>query len=102
MQDNEITPLAQPLSFDADKYRRYLEEMTLTPEQESELLAVLWDIMSTMVDIGFGEHSVQRVMDSLIINASIEAEDPLELAHQPIKTNKAIFDDVASQENTHE
>lgn len=102
MQDNENEALTQPLSFDADKYRSYLDEITLTTEQESELLAILWNIMSSMVDIGFAEHSVQRVMDSLIINASSEQEDTVEISHQSSNTYKASFKEVASQESPHE
>ena len=53
-----VTPPA-PLKLDPDKYRAHLEEFDLSEEQESELLAVLWDIMRSFVEIGFGLDSVQ-------------------------------------------
>ena len=51
--------IGPPLALDPDEYREHLEDFDLTAEQENELLAVLWNIMRTFVDIGFGLDSVQ-------------------------------------------
>jgi len=45
--------------LDADLYREDLRGLSLSKEQEDELLEVLWNIMSTFVDIGWGLDSVQ-------------------------------------------
>ena len=50
------------LTFDADEYRDYVEDMNLTREQEDELLQVLWWIIVQFVDLGFGIEPVQRAL----------------------------------------
>lgn len=47
------------LKLDPEEYRSYLEEFDMTQEQQNELLEVLWNIMRTFVDIGWGLDSVQ-------------------------------------------
>jgi hypothetical protein len=64
-----------PLTLDPNKYRSYLEEFDLTEEQENELLAILWRILSTMVDIGFGLDSVQMLFPAMIENAGVDLAD---------------------------
>jgi len=48
-----------PLQLDLDEYRDDLAEFNLTEQQENELLEVLFNIMRTYVEIGFGLDSVQ-------------------------------------------
>ena len=48
--------------FDPEKYRTYLEDTELSEEQQVEYLKVLWSIMITFVDLGFGVDSVQQVL----------------------------------------
>ncbi len=57
-EQNDIA-VVPPLQLEPDDYRDELAEFELTPEQETELLQVLWNIMSTMVDLGWGLDSVQ-------------------------------------------
>ena len=45
--------------FNPDDYREDLGAFELTKEQENELLQTLWNIMSMMVDLGWGLDSVQ-------------------------------------------
>lgn len=71
-----------PIEFHAEKYKGYIEDMEITSEQEGELLKILWDIMSTMVDIGFGEHSVQAVLNSLVKDAIPELTDTPQQKHR--------------------
>ena len=52
-----------PLVFNPERYRDYLDDCDLTEEQQNELLQALWNIMYTMVDIGFGLDSVQLFFD---------------------------------------
>lgn len=42
-----------------EEYREHLEDFDLTPEQEVELLQILWNIMATMVDLGWGLDNIQ-------------------------------------------
>ncbi|MDM3871808.1 hypothetical protein QSV34_10640 [Porticoccus sp. W117] len=51
--------------LDIDDYREDLANFELTPEQEIELLSTLWQIMATMVDIGWGVDNVQLMIPDL-------------------------------------
>lgn len=48
------------LTFDADDYREYVQDMNLSDSQEQELLGALWSIIVQFVDLGFGIEPVQR------------------------------------------
>ncbi|MEL6667046.1 MAG: hypothetical protein AAFQ24_13030 [Pseudomonadota bacterium] len=48
------------VEFDIEKYRPYLEDESLTPEQATALLTALWQIMTSFVDLGFNIHPVQQ------------------------------------------
>lgn len=48
-----------------DQYRSLLEPHDLTDQQAHELLAALWSIMRTFVELGWGVESVQRVLPIL-------------------------------------
>lgn len=54
-QEEGITPLR----LDPDEYREDLDAFDLTEAQQNELLEVLWNIMRTFVELGFGLDSVQ-------------------------------------------
>ena len=56
---------AHPLTLDAEAYRDKLATFELTEDQETELLQVLWNIMSTMVDIGWGVDTVQMFLPTI-------------------------------------
>jgi hypothetical protein len=51
--------------FDPEKYLGYLEDTELSREQRIEYLKVLWSIMTTFVELGFGVDSVQQVLPAL-------------------------------------
>lgn len=51
--------------FDPEKYLGYLEDTELSREQQIEYLKVLWSIMTTFVELGFGVDSVQQVLPAL-------------------------------------
>ncbi|PCJ99556.1 MAG: hypothetical protein COA45_05860 [Zetaproteobacteria bacterium] len=59
------TPIPPP-ELDVEAYRDELASLGMTAEQEDKLLATLWDIMRTMVDIGYGMDAVQMVVPSLL------------------------------------
>ena len=47
--------IARPVAFQFDpaKYHTELDDFDLTEEQKQELLAVLWSIMCSFVELGF-------------------------------------------------
>jgi hypothetical protein len=51
--------------FDPEKYRGFLEDTELSHEQQTEYLKLLWSIMITFVELGFGVDSVQQVLPAL-------------------------------------
>lgn len=55
----EVTPVP---TLDYDAYRGDLRNLELTAKQENELLAILWDIMRTMVDLNLDMDAVQMIM----------------------------------------
>ena len=56
---------ASRLDFNLDEYRHHLEEFELTRAQENELLETLWQIMSMMVDIGWGVDNIHLMLPEL-------------------------------------
>ena len=56
----------KPLALDPEEYRKDLEEFDLTKDQQDELLEVLFNIMRTFVEIGFGLDSVQMFSTATI------------------------------------
>ncbi len=63
-----------PLVFNPEDYRHHLDGIELTEAQQNELLETLWQIMSTMVDIGWGVDSVQMMLPELFKNAGQDSE----------------------------
>ena len=59
IMDLDESNAVPPLKLDPDDYRADLAEFDLTKEQQDELLQTLWNIMSMMVDLGWGLDSVQ-------------------------------------------
>jgi hypothetical protein len=83
--DSKLTKkdAATPLKFESDDYRHHVEEFDLTEEQQNELLASLWSIMSTMVDIGWGVDSVQLLLPDLFSEVAPDSEKLLESDNAP-------------------
>ena len=51
------------LTIDYDLYQHYLDDSDLTDEQKREFLDVLWSIIVSFVDLGFGVHPLQQTTD---------------------------------------
>lgn len=66
------------LDFNADKYREHLDGIELTEAQQNEMLQVLWNIMSAMVDMGWGVDSVQMFLPELFEKAGADSDKLLE------------------------
>jgi hypothetical protein len=50
------------LPFDARKYQPYFQDMDLSESQRAEVLQILWSVMVTFVDLGFGVDSVRLAL----------------------------------------
>lgn len=61
------------LRLNPDDYRQGLAAFDMTKEQENELLGVLWQIMKTMVEIGWGVNSVQYLLPEIFEAASADS-----------------------------
>jgi hypothetical protein len=57
------------IELDISDYIDDLEEMDLTEDQARELLSILWQMMSTCVDIGWGVDTVQMFLPELFEKA---------------------------------
>lgn len=66
------------LKLDPDKYRDRISEYYPTEEQQNEVLQILWDIMSMMVDIGWGVDSVQILLPDLFEKTGADSDKLLE------------------------
>lgn len=53
------------LALDESEYHADLAEFNLTPQQESELLQALWNIMRSFVELGWGVDSIQQIFPVL-------------------------------------
>lgn len=51
------------ITVDVEKYEHLLEDPDLTDEQRAEFLQTMWNIIVNFVDLGFGVHPVQQVLE---------------------------------------
>lgn len=68
-------PIYCPPDLDADKYRHFVEDFEMTKEQQEELLGIIWNIMRSFVELGWGVDSVNRIFAELAQNALREEFD---------------------------
>ena len=66
-----------PPDFDFEDYRDELKDFDLTDEQAEEILHTLWNMMSAMVDLGWGVDTVQIVLPELFVKACNSESDSL-------------------------
>jgi|GEM_PF-6628957 len=78
MEETHDPPTLQMPVLNCDDYRDELAEFGLTPEQEEEFLTLLWEIVRTAVDIGFGLDSAQVLIPALTKMAGPDSENGLE------------------------
>ncbi len=55
------------LQIDVQQFQSYLDDLDITEESKIELLETLWSIVVTFVDMGFGIHPVQQVMEEKLL-----------------------------------
>jgi hypothetical protein len=57
-----------PESRDLSRYRSHLVHLNLAPEREAELLATIWHMMGSFVDLAFGDDPVQHVHEMRVMD----------------------------------
>lgn len=58
--------------LDVGKYRPYLDDFDITEEQKAEIIRILWNMMISFVDLGFGQESVQRIFPAIAAISSMD------------------------------
>ena len=51
------------VEIDTAKYQKYLDDPSLSEAQREEVLRALWSIMTIFVDLGWGVHPAQQVLE---------------------------------------
>lgn len=65
MGDTRSTTTGPPaLSLDWQTFGKHLEASDLTDAQKREFIEVLWSLVVSFVDLGFGIHPLQLVMEN--------------------------------------
>ena len=52
------------LKLDPEEFKALIEEYDLNEDQQQEYLEILWQIVVTFVDLGFGIEPVQQAMEA--------------------------------------
>ncbi len=52
------------LKLDPEEFKAFIEEYDLSEDQSQEYLEILWQIVVTFVDLGFGIDPVQQAMEA--------------------------------------
>ncbi len=85
------------MPLDIDKYRHYLAEFDLSPEEQSELIRNVWAVLESFVDQAYGRHphqhcrrdvefnDLQALPDSLESKTSNLLIETRSLTHDPVK-----------------
>lgn len=85
------------MPLDIDKYRHYLAEFDLSPEEQAELIGNVWAVLESFVDQAYGRHphqhrrrdlgfkDLQNPSDSLESKSSNLFDETQSLEHDPVK-----------------
>jgi hypothetical protein len=86
--------------LDFDIYRADWTDLELTPEQEKELLLILWDMMRTLCDLNLEMDAVQMIMPPSLYKAfNDETDENLNEAEQQLDQNTDIQTSTRSKPN---
>lgn len=69
---------AEPPRLDPAEFRDKLARFNYTPEQEQEVLSLIWEVVRTCVDAGMGLDAASMIIPSLIENAFTDAAGDVE------------------------
>ena len=71
------------LEFEPNDYRHHLDDFDLSEDQQNELLASLWYIMSTLVDIGWNVDTVQILLPDIFTEVAPDSKKLIESKSTP-------------------
>lgn len=60
--DKNVKTTWPALQMDVEYFQGFLDDQELSESEKSELIATLWNIMVTFVDLGFGIEPTQRAI----------------------------------------
>ena len=80
---------SSPLPFDPEKYRKYLAETGWSEKVQDECLETLWNMMSTFVDLAWGDDSVQTVLKTERPSAPQNLQPKAQRASNPRNVRKS-------------
>lgn len=63
-KDSKATLAAKALAFDPERYRHHIAHLNMSEEAQTELMAVLWRMMQSFVDLGFGEDTTRLALNA--------------------------------------
>lgn len=87
-------------AFDPDRYRHHLEDFALTREQEDELMRVLWTMMLSFVDLGWGVDSVHNIFAQMVDKSLQGAENPIDSNNRTIRKTLESAAQTAGKDET--
>lgn len=67
----EVRRTYPALTFDPSEFVSHLEGCDLNEAEQTELLNILWQIVVQFVDLGFGIHPVQQIVDKKIKDSNV-------------------------------
>jgi len=78
------------ITIDYDLYLHHLEHSDLSDAQKKELLDTLWNIIVSFVDMGFGVHPLQQVLDIAPSHNKADSQSLSNLIHQYSKPTSKL------------
>ncbi len=69
------------MALDIEKYRHYVAEFDLSPEEQAELIRNVWMVLESFVDHAYGRHPHQHCLRKLEFK---DLQDPLDLLESKI------------------
>lgn len=81
-----------PLTFEAERYRSHVAALGLSEDRENEMLAAVWQIMRSFVDLAFGDDAAQLARnsgDSRAVAREANGSRAVGLADTPQPDNRA-------------
>ena len=88
----------KPLALDPDKYRDYLDDFDLDEAQQNELLEVIWNVMRSFVEMGFGLDSVQMLLPAIAEKAGMKTNDSVKQMKRVARFNQ-LAGPIQKEEN---
>lgn len=52
------------VSVDLDRYKHLLDDPSLSEAEKDEFLKALWSIITSFIDLGFGVHPLQEIVEA--------------------------------------